>query len=549
MDGRSDLAGVVLSGRYELREPIGAGGMAVVWRARDNVLARSVAVKIVTPERGEQTDIRREAQAAAGLSHPNIAQVHDYGEMTDGGRTFPYVVMELVEGGTLAERMVDGPVKPRQAMRVCAEIAAALAAAHAVGLVHRDIKPANVMLGPTGAKVVDFGIAAATAPSGSGVLDPEVLGTPAYLAPERLFDDAVEPASDVYALGVVLYRLLSGHSPWTSEDTTQMLTAHIYLEPAPLPPVTGVPGFVAELCERCLIKDPSRRPSAREASILLSRAAGTWNPDRATGAWTPTRAGGTEAPDGVAGAGALGAAAGAGGSDRAAGHTTGSRSLAGAAAGNANPGHTTGDAAPGHTTGGTARGHTTGEAARGHTTGGTAPGHTTGGTAPDHATGASDHDTGAGTQDGTTGDATGGSANAGPANHVAGAEPRNRAYREGPPGRAGNTRPPNPDTQDPRNTGPRPWPFRATNRGRWTATAILLLAAAALGWLLMPGKSDRVTPTAINASVSPPQPPASALPSADAAPAPTKKRPATPATATTRTQAPPPWWWSPPGPA
>ncbi|GID30591.1 serine/threonine-protein kinase [Paractinoplanes brasiliensis] len=533
MDGRSDLAGVVLGGRYELREPIGAGGMAVVWRARDNVLARSVAVKIVTPERGEQADIRREAQAAAGLSHPNIAQVHDYGEMTAGGRTFPYVVMELVEGGTLAERMVDGPVKPRLAMRVCAEIAAALAAAHAVGLVHRDIKPANVMLGPTGAKVVDFGIAAATAPSGSGILDPEVLGTPAYLAPERLFDDAVEPASDVYALGVVLYRLLSGHSPWTSEDTTQMLTAHIYLEPAPLPTVTGVPDFIAELCERCLIKDPSRRPSAREASILLSRAAGAWNPDRAAGAWTPTRADGAGAPGGVAGAGALGAAAGAGSTDRAAGHTTGSRSLAGAAAGNANPGHTTGDAAPGHTTGGSAPGHTTG---------GNTPGHTTGGTAPDHTTGAGpkDDDTGAGTQDGTTGDATGGSANAGPVNHVAGAEPRNRAYKEGPPGRPSNTRPPNPNTQDPRNTGPRPWPFRATNRGRWTATVIVLLAAAALGWLLMPDKSDKVTPAAINASVPPQQPPASALPSANAAPAPapTKKRPATPATATTRTQAP-----------
>ncbi|MBL7259484.1 serine/threonine-protein kinase [Paractinoplanes lichenicola] len=273
MDERSDLAGVVLGGRYELHEPIGAGGMAVVWRARDHVLARTVAVKIVGSDRGEQHRIRREAQAAAGLSHPNIAQVHDYGELTAEGRVLPYVVMELVEGGTLADRMADGPVPPRQAMRICAEIAAALAAAHALGLVHRDIKPANVMLGPTGAKVVDFGIAAATAPSGTGELDPEVLGTPAYLAPERLIDDAVEPASDVYALGVVLYRLLSGHSPWSSEDTTQMLTAHIYLEPAPLPPVAGVPAFVAELCERCLIKDPTRRPSAREVSALLSRGA------------------------------------------------------------------------------------------------------------------------------------------------------------------------------------------------------------------------------------------------------------------------------------
>ncbi|MBM2614008.1 serine/threonine protein kinase [Actinoplanes sp. LDG1-06] len=273
MDVNSDLAGAVLGERYELREPIGAGGMAVVWRAYDHVLARTVAVKIVAPEPGEEHRIRREARAAAALSHPNIAQVHDYGELTVGGRSFPYVVMELVEGGTLGERLSSGPVTPRLAMRICSEIAAALAAAHAAGLVHRDIKPANVMLGPTGAKVVDFGIAAATSPSGTGELTAEVLGTPAYLAPERLIDDAVVPASDVYALGVVLYRLLSGHSPWTSEDTTQMLTAHVYLEPAPLPPVAGVPGYVAELCERCLIKDPARRPSAREVAALLGQGA------------------------------------------------------------------------------------------------------------------------------------------------------------------------------------------------------------------------------------------------------------------------------------
>ncbi|MGK5682880.1 protein kinase domain-containing protein [Actinoplanes sp. URMC 104] len=262
------LTGLVLGGRYELLDAIGAGGMAVVWRARDHVLARQVAVKIVAGH-----PIRQEARAAAALSHPNIAQVHDYGEVTTGGRVFPYVVMELVEGGTLGARMAEGPIPPRQAMRICAEIAAALAAAHAIGLVHRDIKPANVMLGTTGAKVVDFGIAAATAPSGTGDLDPEVLGTPAYLAPERLLDDAVEPASDVYALGVVLYRLLCGHSPWTSEDTTQMLKAHIYVEPAALPPVPGVPDLVADLCDRCLIKDPSRRPSAREVAALLTRAA------------------------------------------------------------------------------------------------------------------------------------------------------------------------------------------------------------------------------------------------------------------------------------
>jgi eukaryotic-like serine/threonine-protein kinase len=268
----TDLAGLVLGGRYELLTPIGAGGMAVVWRARDHVLARQVAVKIVATEADDHR-IRQEAQAAAALSHPNIAQVHDYGEFRTTSGVFPYVVMELVEGGTLGARLASGPVTPLLAMRVCAEIASALAAAHAAGLVHRDIKPANVMLGPTGAKVVDFGIAAVTAPGSSGDLDPELLGTPAYLAPERLLNDAVEPASDVYALGVVLYGLLCGHSPWTTEDTTQMLTNHIYVEPAPLPPVPGVPAHVIDLCERCLRKDPSHRPSAREVAALLSQGA------------------------------------------------------------------------------------------------------------------------------------------------------------------------------------------------------------------------------------------------------------------------------------
>ena len=159
-------------------------------------------------------------------------------------------------------------------MRVCAEIAAALSAAHTEGLVHRDIKPANVMLAPTGAKVVDFGIAAAIRPPDPGGDDFEVLGTPAYLAPERLLHDAVQPASDVYALGVLLYRLLAGQSPWTSETTTQMLTAHVYVEPAPLLPMSQVPDYVTALCNRCLDKDPTQRPSAREAAALLAHGAG-----------------------------------------------------------------------------------------------------------------------------------------------------------------------------------------------------------------------------------------------------------------------------------
>ncbi|HEV8172961.1 MAG TPA: protein kinase [Actinoplanes sp.] len=268
----------MLGGRYELVDQLGSGGMSIVWRARDTVLERTVAVKVLAGRHAQDPEsrkrIRAEARAAATLSHPNIAHVYDYGESDENGVCTPYVVMELVRGGTLQQRLAAGPLPPRFAMRLAAEVAAALAAAHADGLVHRDIKPANVMVAPAGAKVVDFGIAAAISPGGSGESAFEVFGTPAYLAPERLTDDAVEPASDVYALGVLLYRLLSGHSPWSADTTTQMLNAHIYIEPEPLTPLPDVPDYVVALCNRCLSKDPTQRPSARDAAALLAQGAG-----------------------------------------------------------------------------------------------------------------------------------------------------------------------------------------------------------------------------------------------------------------------------------
>ncbi len=267
----------ILGGRYELQDQLGVGGMAVVWRAHDNVLGRSVAVKLLA---GPHVDdpvsrrrIRDEARAAATLSHPNIAQVYDFGESDEGGVCTPYVVMELVRGGTLAQHMAGGPLPAQIVFRICAEVAAALAAAHADDLVHRDIKPANVMVTPTGAKVVDFGIAAAIS-SGGGESNGELFGTPAYLAPERLLGDTVEPASDVYALGVLLYKLLTGHSPWSADTTTKMLAAHVYVEPEPLPQLPRVPQYVTDLVNRCLIKDPTLRPSARDVASILAEAAG-----------------------------------------------------------------------------------------------------------------------------------------------------------------------------------------------------------------------------------------------------------------------------------
>jgi tRNA A-37 threonylcarbamoyl transferase component Bud32 len=267
----------VLGGRYRLENELGRGGMAVVWRARDEVLGRPVAVKLLserhTLDPRSRRRIRDEARAAAALSHPHIAQVYDFGESIEDGFHVPYVVMELVVGETLEQRLQAGPLPAADAFRICAEVAAALAAAHEHGLVHRDIKPANVMVTPAGAKVVDFGIAAAVRPGGPRGVDAELLGTPAYVAPERVTDDSVEPASDVYAAGVLLYRLLAGRAPWSVDTATQMLMAHVYVEPAPLPPLPGVPAEIIELCKRCLRKEPAHRPTAREMAAVLSGTA------------------------------------------------------------------------------------------------------------------------------------------------------------------------------------------------------------------------------------------------------------------------------------
>jgi len=236
-------------------------------------LVRPVAVKMLAPRFAADPDsrerIRAEAQAAARLCHPYITNVYDYGESrTPDGAAVPFVVMELVDGESLDSALKAGPLPWQRAAEVSAQVAAALAAIHARGLVHRDIKPANVMLTTTGAKVVDFGISAVAGdrPEAGG----KVYGTPAYLAPERLDGGPADAASDVYGLGLVLYRALTGRLPWDAETTTQMLTAHCYVQPDPLPRIGGLPPTVAKLCHRCLAKEPSRRPSAADVARVLA---------------------------------------------------------------------------------------------------------------------------------------------------------------------------------------------------------------------------------------------------------------------------------------
>jgi serine/threonine protein kinase len=277
----TDLPGSgLLAGRYRLVERLGAGGMSVVWRGFDEVLGRQVAVKVLPPSTSTDPSFRRrlraEAQAAARLTHPHITNVYDYGEATTvDGEPVPYVVMELVDGESLAAvlarvRMLPWPT----AVRISAEVAAALASAHARGIVHRDVTPANVMITPSGSKVVDFGISALI---GENDVDPDgsLLGTPAYLAPERLEGGQVSPATDVYAVGLLIYRMLIGQLPWDVGTTTALLRAHQYTEPEPLPPVEGLPPAVEALIGRCLEKRPEDRPSTAElAHVLAGLAAG-----------------------------------------------------------------------------------------------------------------------------------------------------------------------------------------------------------------------------------------------------------------------------------
>jgi serine/threonine-protein kinase len=263
--------GTPLDDRYRLVEPIGAGGMSVVWRGYDTVLERPVAIKLLaarfdTDEKSRQR-VRREARAVGRLVHPHIAAVHDYGEVAAPSGVRCFIVMELVEGRSVTSA---GAMDWRSAARVCAQTAAALAVAHEHGLVHRDVSAGNVLLGPAGVKVVDFGISAIVGERDSA----EVLGTPAYLAPERLDGSPAQPASDVYALGVLLYQLITGGLPWPAGATTQAMEADRHRSPADLPPIPGLPNRLTELYRSCLAEEPGARPTAAGLAAELTVLAG-----------------------------------------------------------------------------------------------------------------------------------------------------------------------------------------------------------------------------------------------------------------------------------
>ncbi|MEU7874823.1 serine/threonine-protein kinase [Dactylosporangium sp. NPDC049140] len=264
-----------LGGRYRLRRKLGEGGMASVWAAHDEVLDREVAVKLLTPEHTADREAfdraRNEARSGARFAHPNVVSVYDFGTSRRAGRGTAYLVMELVEGQPLDAVMSEGPLDWRVAGRVCAEIGAGLAAAHGHGIVHRDIKPANVVLTPAGAKILDFGVAARTGQP-DHLPDGTLLGTPSYLAPERLERGAAAPPADVYAVGVLLYQCLTGRLPWPADTDAQVLHAHRHTPPAPLPEIAGLPEELAEVCTASLDKLPEARPTSVALALLLSAA-------------------------------------------------------------------------------------------------------------------------------------------------------------------------------------------------------------------------------------------------------------------------------------
>jgi serine/threonine-protein kinase len=254
--------GRLLGDRYELQSVLASGGMGRVWRARDTLLERPVAVKVLrsefTGDRAFLGRFRAEAQHTALLAHPNIAKLYDYGELREDGEHLAYLVMELIEGESLAtllqrERRLDVPVT----LNIIRATAAGLAAAHAAGVVHRDVKPGNVLLGPGGVvKITDFGIAW-SASSVPLTQTGQVIGTAQYLSPEQAEGGKAGPASDVYALGAVAYECLTGRRVFDGENSVQIAVKQIREEPDPLP--AELPGNVRRLVERALCKDPAQR--------------------------------------------------------------------------------------------------------------------------------------------------------------------------------------------------------------------------------------------------------------------------------------------------
>jgi eukaryotic-like serine/threonine-protein kinase len=268
-------AGTTLNDRYVLTSRLGGGGMGEVWRADDTVLGRTVAVKVLMPALSEDaTFLRRfqnEARAMATLRHPGVVDVYDYGTCEIGGRRLSFLVMEFVQGESLDRVLSRGPLDPATAMRLIAEVADALSAAHRQGIVHRDVKPANLMIRPGGAvALTDFGIAH-SASAGQLTATGAMLCSAGYCAPEMATASEVTPAVDVYALGVVAFECLTGRLPFEGDTPVQIIYKHLH---APVPELPAdVPAGPRRVVARALEKAPDRRWPSVEAMGAAARTA------------------------------------------------------------------------------------------------------------------------------------------------------------------------------------------------------------------------------------------------------------------------------------
>ncbi len=289
-----DLSGTQF-GPYRLESRVGGGGMGEVYRARDTRLGRTVAIKVLLSHAAADEPARArfelEARVVATLNHPHICTLYDVGTH-DGSpdcRAVPYLVMEFLQGDTLADRLATGPCTVEAALDYAVQIASALDTAHRAGIVHRDLKPRNVMLTASGAKLLDFGVATAetthvtqvspasdTQPPGSGLTSPgTIVGTVPYMAPEQLEGHATDARTDLFALGCVLYEMLTGAKAFDARSGATDIAAMIAAEPAPLRDlVPSIPVVVEDIVARCLARSPAERwPSAADLLESLQQAA------------------------------------------------------------------------------------------------------------------------------------------------------------------------------------------------------------------------------------------------------------------------------------
>ncbi len=289
----SALIGREIAGRFRILAKLGEGGMGAVYRGEQMSLKRAVAVKVLRPEVSHNQQLLRrfsaEAEAVAKLDHPNTVKVYDFGQDTDGAL---FIAMEYIEGGSLRDAMRAGPLPGPRAFAIAAQVAASLADAHAQSIIHRDLKPDNVMLQDKGrqrdiVRVLDFGIAKLRDDSRATqqmTQAGDMLGTPQYMAPEQIRGDAIDGRTDIYALGCMLYEMVTGRLPFEGTSVMAILTKHLTdsaVVPSQRRPELGLPGIIDQVVMIAMAKDPASRPLTMERyGELIAGALHVIDPNR-----------------------------------------------------------------------------------------------------------------------------------------------------------------------------------------------------------------------------------------------------------------------------